>query len=98
MKNATLALCLLPLFSQTIDAAEDQPPCGEAQAIEKYLQTEYGESPVIAGVTRGGILYVTANPDTGTFTVLLRGNGVSCVITEGKGFAEMGATKPGDNL
>lgn len=52
-----------------------------------------------AGVTPVGILYVTSNPGTGTFTVLMRrADGQACIIGGGKGWASVPPTIPGTNM
>ena len=98
MWTKTASLLFLLLWLSPGNAAEDKPACAPSADAEQYLQTKYGESPVMAGVTGGGILYITANPQTGSFTVLIRDNGISCLITAGKGFAAMAPEKPGDDL
>lgn len=76
-----------------------QTPCGPTGMVEKRIASEYGESIVGAGVVNGGILFTLANPDTGTFTILLRRpDGMTCVLMGGTGYATTEAVKPGIKL
>ena len=87
--NAILAAFLLA----------QQQPCGPTGMVEKRIADQYGESIVGAGITPGGVLFTTANPDTGSFTVMLRRpDGQTCVLIGGTGYATMQAVKPGDDL
>jgi hypothetical protein len=87
----TLAL-ILALFIQ-------QSPCGPTGVVEKRIATQYGESIVGAGIAAGGVLFVTANPVTGTSTVMLRRkDGQTCVLQGGTGYATIEAIKPGVDL
>lgn len=75
-----------------------QSPCGPTGAVEKRIKEQYGESIVGAGIAANGIMFLTANPETGTWTILLRKGGQTCVLQGGTGFATLEAVKPGDDL
>jgi hypothetical protein len=76
-----------------------QPPCGPTGMVEKRIHDQYGESIVGAGVVDGGVLFTLANPQTGTFTVLLRRkDGMTCVLMGGTGYATQDPIKPGTDL
>jgi hypothetical protein len=76
-----------------------QSPCGPTGQVEKRIHDQYGESIVGAGITPGGILFTLANPETGTFTILLRRpDGMTCVLMGGTGWASQEPTKPGKSL
>ena len=83
----------------TPSRAQEGQPCGPRDKVEKRIWTEYGESVVGAGLTPGGILYVTANLQTGTFTIILRRpDGMACVLMGGRGFAQGEPRIPGVGL
>jgi hypothetical protein len=87
-------LCLAPMPSSA-----QQPPCGPTGAVEKRIHDQYGETIVGAGVVAGGILFTLANPDTQTFTILLRRpDGMTCVLMGGTGYASQDPIKPGVDL
>lgn len=73
-----------------------QSPCGPTGKVEARIAKEYGESLVGAGITPGGILFTTTNPQTGSFTIMLRRpDGQTCVLMGGTGYAIQEPTKPG---
>ena len=87
--NALLAALLLA----------QQQPCGPTGQVEKRIADQYGESIIGAGVVAGGLMFITANPDSGSFTVMLRKpNGQTCVLMGGTGFATQDAIKKGTDL
>jgi hypothetical protein len=84
--NAILAALLLA----------QQSPCGPTGAVEKRIVAQYGESIVGAGVVPGGVMFITSNPDTGTFTIMLRRpDGQTCVLMGGTGYATQDSVKQG---
>ena len=93
-------LMLVLLTAYLVQPARSQaPPCGPRDAVEKRIWTEYGESIIGAGLSQGSIVYVTENPQTGTFTILIRRpDGTACVMLGGSGWATMDAVTPGRDL
>jgi hypothetical protein len=77
-----------------------QQPCGPTGMVEKRIHDQYGESIVGAGVVDGGsLVFLTANPDSGTFTIMLRRpDGMTCVLMGGTGYATQEALKKGTDL
>jgi hypothetical protein len=77
-----------------------QQPCGPTGMVEKRIAEQYGESIVGAGVVAdGSVMFLTTNPDTGTFTIMLRRkDGLTCVLMGGTGFATQDAIKKGTDL
>jgi hypothetical protein len=76
-----------------------QSPCGPTGMVEKRIATQYGESIVGAGVVSGGVMFLTTNPETGTFTIMLRReDGQTCVLMGGTGYATAEAVKKGLEL
>lgn len=79
--------------------SQENPACGPRAEIDKRMWVQFGESPIGAGVTPGGILYVTANPQTGSFTIILRRpDGIACVMMGGTGWADVEALIPGRDI
>jgi hypothetical protein len=73
-----------------------QSPCGPTGQVEKRIAKDYGESVVGAGITPGGVMFLTSNPVSGSFTILLRRpDGQTCVLMGGTGYATTDAIKPG---
>lgn len=86
------------LIALLLAQAAPQQNCAPTGMIERRIFDQYGESIVGAGVTAGGILFTLANPETGTFTVLLRRpDGQTCVMIGGTGFTTAEPDKPGKN-
>jgi hypothetical protein len=76
-----------------------QTACGPTGQVEKRIADQYGESIVGAGVVAGGVMFLTSNPQTGTFTIMLRRqDGQTCVLMGGNGFATLESIKPGTDI
>lgn len=76
-----------------------QSPCGPTGQVEARIASEYGESIIGAGIVAGGILFTLANPETGTFSILLRRpDGQTCVLMGGTGWASQEPETPGKSL
>jgi hypothetical protein len=76
-----------------------QQPCGPTGMVEKRIHDQYGESIVGAGVVAdGSVMFLTTNPETGTFTILRRKDGLTCVLMGGTGYATQEALKKGTDL
>lgn len=69
-------------------SAYGQPQCAPRTEQLSYLKEKYGESPVATGTSgRSGLLIVTANKDTGTWSILFQsGNGPACFRGSGDGW------------
>lgn len=76
-----------------------QTPCGPTGQVEKRIAEQYGETIVGAGVVAGGVMFLTSNPTTGTFTIMLRRpDGQTCVLMGGTGYATLEAVKQGQEI
>jgi hypothetical protein len=76
-----------------------QQNCAPTGTLEKKMKEKYGEDIIGAGVTPGGILFTLANPQTGSFTVLIRRpDNVTCIVMSGTGWASVEPQQPGTNL
>lgn len=95
----TACFLAIPYWIGTPSRAQEAQPCGPRDQVEKRIWKQYGESVLGAGITPGGILYLTANLKTGTFTILLRRpDGMACVLMGGNGFAQGEPRTPGVGL
>jgi hypothetical protein len=80
-------------------ATAHQPNCAPRAAMEAVLKDRAGEQVVSAGVAASGIVYVMANPVTSSFTVLLlRADGLACMLLSGHGWAVVEPAVPGEDL
>jgi peptidoglycan/LPS O-acetylase OafA/YrhL len=70
--------------------------CFPAAGVASSLANEFGERPVIRGVTNvGNLLVVTANPSTGSWTALLiPDRQTACIVVAGVGL-QMANAPPG---
>lgn len=67
-------------------AAEAQMRCGPRDTVVGHLSTKYGETQQSVGLQQGrGMVETFANPDSGTWTILLTTpNGMSCLMAAGE--------------
>ncbi len=71
-------------------------PCGPTGMVERRIHDQFGESIVGAGVVEGGVMFLTTNPETQTFTIMFRRkDGQTCVLMGGTGYATAEAVKKG---
>ena len=76
-----------------------QQPCGPTGIVEKQMADKFGESIVGAGFMGSDVLLTLTNPETGTFTILVRRqDGMTCLLMSGTGYAFQEPTKGGKNL
>jgi hypothetical protein len=75
-----------------------QPACKPTGVLERELTTKYGETIVAAGITPAGKMFTLANPASGSFSVIIiRPNGMTCLVIGGDGFTTIEAIKPGSD-
>jgi hypothetical protein len=81
----------------TASPALAQSACGPTGQVEKSITEKYGERLIGAGVLQqgGGILFILSNPTTGSFTVLVRKQGMTCAVMSGQGYAIQDPPIPG---
>lgn len=76
---ATLALTATPVVAA--------PNCASAADVASILSQKYGESIAMSGVsTRGGLMQIWGNDDTGSWTVTISNGEITCVVAHGDGF------------
>ena len=98
-----LALVIIAMYVIANPArSQEQPPqmpCMPRALLEKAIQNKYGESTVGAGLNAAGAIYVMANPQTCTWTMIqLRPDNVACIISGGKGWVSLPPDIPGVSL
>lgn len=94
-----MRLALAALLLLATPAAAQQGPCGPTGSVEKRIKDQYGESIIGAGIVPGGVLFTLTNPQTQTFTILLRrADGQTCILMSGNGWAVQETEIPGTNL
>ncbi len=67
-----------------------EPACAGTAVVYEWLQQSYGEFPAGVGDNnRGGhiILFVSANGRT--FTFVLEGDGITCLVISGSGWQQI---------
>ena len=92
-----LAVGACVLLLSTSALAQEQPRCGPSEGIRKILAEKYHEVPTWAGVdaTGNAIALIYQSP-SGTWTeVLVRPNGVSCLVGSGDHARLIKPTKAG---
>ena len=79
------------------EARAQQMPCGDADKMAAHLTTKYGEHPAGGGVSpNGGMVVLFLNPETRTFTIMLRSaNGTACLAASGEDWEAKAATPTG---
>lgn len=85
MKRIALAATVAALLASPA-AAQAPRPCGNPADIARRLATEYREAPTARGVdSRGNLVTVYSNPDTGTWTVIVFAPAVGCALVAASG-------------
>lgn len=71
--------------------------CDTRDGLVTILETQYGETPAAIGTVGGAyVMEMFANPETGTWTVVLtQANGTACGITSGNGLEVFAPPKEG---
>lgn len=82
-------LFLMFIVGTPARSQEAHPPCMPAADLQKQLAEHYGETVTAGGaVGPQGVVFITTNPKTHTFTILIRKpDGMACLIVGGTGFA-----------
>ena len=96
------AVVLIGMYLLATPARPQTPPvsCGKTADIEKFLRSDYKETPAYVGVSQGGSpVLIFTNPEKQTFTVVMRKpNGVSCMMVAGINWTEVEQPKKGTDL
>lgn len=90
---------LLVIMFYIATPAKSQEACAPKDQIDKRMWVQFGESPIGIGITQNGWIYITNNPQTGSFTVILRRpDGTACLMTGGTGWTGVDPLIPGRDL
>ena len=76
---------LVAILALTATPALPQPTCAPREAVTHMLETNHGERQQWRGLDANGMMVeVFANPETGTWTILVSGpEGASCLVAHG---------------
>ena len=92
------ALLLAPagLLALSPAPAPAQMRCGQRAEVIRHLETRFGETQRSIGLQEGrGIVEIFANPDSGSWTILLTTpEGVSCLMAAGDSFRDRAPRRP----
>ena len=89
-----LALALALLWAGEVQACLWIPHA----ALAKQLETKFKESPIVGGLTKqASLLQIFATRGGETWTaVIVRPNGLSCIISAGEWWVDLAQVKTGD--
>lgn len=86
-----LALVLIGMYWIATPSRSQEAPlplCGKAGEYEALIGKQYGEGIIAGGVSGGKPVIIMMNPDTHTFSIIIRRtNEMSCLAIGGNGFA-----------
>lgn len=80
-----LTLMLISVAHQALSAPS---PCVDYNHLIYRLNTKYGEKLAAQGVMNGGerLFQIFANPKTRSWTLIIKGNGMACILAIGDGY------------
>lgn len=82
-----IRVILALLVALTGSPAAAQGVCVSAKHLSDFLRTKYGEVAVATGMSQSGVpVILTANVETGTWSLILRSPEAACVVMTGKDF------------
>ena len=81
--------CVITLMIGTIGmlspAAAESPQCGPKKAVASQLAEQFGEVPIVSGISLNNSMKFFGNPRTGSWSmVFVRPDGVACVLAVGE--------------
>ena len=79
-------LCALTVtIGMLSPAAAQSPQCGPKMAVARQLALQYGEVPIVSGVSLNNAMKFFGNPRTGSWSmIVVRPDGVACVLAVGE--------------
>ena len=86
MKKIAAAILAILLLASSGVVGQPSARCGDRAAIIEFLQRQYREVRVAAGVTEpdGGLVEVFASPDGASWSILVsRPGALTCVVSSG---------------
>lgn len=83
-------------FALLATPAAANPNCGKYADIAKALSEQYGEAPVERGFAAPDLVEWWANPETGTWTIVMySAHGNACILVAGDMREAVGVALPG---
>jgi hypothetical protein len=81
--------CVISLMIGTIGmlspAAAESPQCGPKMAVADQLAQQFGEVPIVSGISLNNSMRFFGNPRTGSWSMIfVRPDGVACVLAVGE--------------
>lgn len=79
-------IALVSIALLTVAPAHAQrAPCGDGAGLIAHLEKEWGEGPAVVALdTAGRMVRILANPETGTWSMLVTGpGGPTCLVHHG---------------
>lgn len=85
---AVLAILCLVMAWAVSDARAQLPACAPTEEYLDFLADRFGEVPAFIATTSAGVVTVTVNDDTGTWSMLLQRRAeVVCMVSSGERWA-----------
>ncbi len=81
--------CVITLMIGTIGmlapAAAQNPQCGPKMAVASQLAQQFGEVPIVSGISLNNSMKFFGNPRTGSWSMIfVRPDGIACVLAVGE--------------
>ena len=81
--------CVITLTIRTIGmlspATAESPQCGPKMAVASQLAEQFGEVPIVSGISLNNSMKFFGNPRSGSWSmVFVRPDGVACVLAVGE--------------
>ena len=88
-----IASCGAPAYSQ-----QQAPLCGPAIEMLPAFASEYGETPLMTGLSASGfVLTIVVNPSSGTWSAFrVTPEGIACLLDVGEGARLFQPATPGE--
>ena len=97
MRRALIAVLALTL--STLPGQAQSVPCGSGGGLIAHLEKEWGEVPAAVSLDEAGrMVRILANPETGTWSLLItRPGGLTCLVHSGTAWELVAPpSEPGD--
>ena len=66
-------------------AAAESPQCGPKKAVASQLAQQFGEVPIVSGISLNNSMKFFGNPRTGSWSMIfVRPDGIACVLAVGE--------------
>jgi hypothetical protein len=80
------AICVITLIIGMLSpAAAESPQCGPKMAVANQLAQQFGEVPIVSGISLNNSMKFFGNPRTGSWSMIfVRPDGIACVLAVGE--------------